>query len=89
MLKALDRRNVATAEKLYHQLSRPKEPIFYINNWKGYNQVWLPKRQVIGTKHMICLDQNNSNTRHHLGRIASRSKIVSRSKEVLSLSVAR
>ena len=40
-------------------------------------------------KNTICLEQNNSNSRHHLGRMTGRSKIGSRSEEMISLSMAR
>ena len=83
------RRNEATAGKLYHQLSQLKECIFDTNGWKGYRQVWPTERQVRGKKHTICLEPKSSNTRHYLGRMSGRSKIVNRSEEMISLSMAR
>ena len=40
-------------------------------------------------KHTICMEQNNPNTRLRLGSMAGRRKIVSRSEEMISLSMAR
>ncbi|SVD22623.1 uncharacterized protein METZ01_LOCUS375477 [marine metagenome] len=44
-------------------------------------------RHIIGKKHTISIEQDNSNTRHHLGRMTRRTKIVSRSEEMIYLSM--
>ena len=82
-------RNVATAGKLYYQLSPLIECAFDTDDGKGYSKVWPTEWQVIGQKDTTCLEQNNSNSRHYLGRMTSRSKIGSRSEEMISLSMAR
>jgi IS1 family transposase len=39
----------------------------------------LPKeRHIIGKKHTVAIEQDNSNTRHHLGRFTRRTKVVSK-----------
>ena len=51
-------------------------------------QVFLPKnRHVIGKAHMITIERDNSNTRHHLGRMTRRTKVVSKSEEMLDMTM--
>ena len=75
-------RNAATAGKLDHKLSLLKEGVFDTDDGKGYSKVWPTERHVIGKKHNLPGTGNNSNSRHHLGRMTGRSKIGSRSEEI-------
>ena len=36
---------------------------------------------------MITIEQNNSNTRHHLGRLTRRTKVVSKKKSMVDLTL--
>jgi IS1 family transposase len=48
----------------------------------------LPKeRHIIGKAHIITIEQNKSNTRHHLGRMTRRTKVVSKQKEKVEMSM--
>jgi IS1 family transposase len=42
-----------------------------------------PERHVIGKAHTIMIKQDNSNTRHHLGRMTRRTKVVSKKEEMV------
>jgi IS1 family transposase len=44
-------------------------------------------RHVIGKAHTITTEQDNSNTRHHLGRMTRRTKVVSKKVEMLNVSI--
>jgi insertion element IS1 protein InsB len=46
-----------------------------------------PERHTKGKKHTIAIEQDNSNTRHYLGRMTRRTKIVSRKKEMVDASI--
>ena len=61
--------------------------IFYTDNWKAFAKVLPKNRHVIGKSHTIAIEQNNSNTRHYLGRFTRKTKIVSRSIEMVELSI--
>jgi insertion element IS1 protein InsB len=41
----------------------------------------------MGKEHTIGIEQNNSNVRHYLARMTHRTKVVSRSKEIIDLSL--
>jgi len=64
-----------------------KGAIFYTDDWGAYRKV-LPKgRHKIGKRHTISIEQNNSNVRHYLARMARRTKVVSKSAEMVNLSL--
>jgi IS1 family transposase len=50
-------------------------------------KVLPPERHVIGKSGTFTIEQDNSNTRHHLGRFTRRTKVVSRSKEMVDLTI--
>ena len=81
-------RNAATAGKLGHKLSPLKECLFDTDDGKGYSKVWPTERHAIG-KNTIFQEQNNSNSRQYLGIMTGRSKIGSRSEEMIFLLKAR
>ena len=78
-------RDAATAGKLDHKLSPLKESVFDTDDWKGYSKVWPTEQHGIGKKTQFAWN----NSRHYLGKRAGRSKIGSRSEEMISLSKAR
>jgi IS1 family transposase len=46
-----------------------------------------PERHVIGQAHTITIEQDNSNTRHYLGRMTRRTKAVSKKVEMVDASL--
>ena len=79
-------RSGATFKKLYSKFKHLKKCKFYTDDWDGFN--CLPKkRRVIGKKHTVTVERDNSNTRHHLARFARRTKVVSKSKEMVNISL--
>jgi insertion element IS1 protein InsB len=99
ILKALDRntrrtvawvvggRDAATIRRLYCKLKHLNDCCFYTDDWDAFAKVLPSERHVIGKKYTIAIEQDNSNTRHHLGRMTRRTKIVSQSEEMISLSM--
>jgi len=60
---------------------------FYTDDWDAFSKVLPPERHVIGKTHTIAIEQDNSNTRHHLGRFTRRTKVVSQKDEMLDTSL--
>ncbi len=61
--------------------------MFFTDNWKAFSDVLPPERHIIGKKHTHTIERDNSNTRHHLGRMTRRTKVVSQKKEMVDLSL--
>jgi IS1 family transposase len=61
--------------------------IFYTDNWDAFSNVLPPDRHVIGKSHTVSIEQDNSNTRHHIGRFTRRTKVVSQKKFMVDLTL--
>ena len=68
--------------KLYDKVSHLTECIFFTDDWSAFAKVLPKARHVIGKSGTIAIEQDNSNTRHHLGRMTRRTKVVSKTKEM-------
>ena len=94
-IKALDRtsertvawviggRDAATFKRLYDKVKHLKECIFYTDDWDAFANVLPKERHIIGKAHTVAIERDNSNTRHHLGRMTRRTKIVSKKEEMV------
>jgi len=71
---------------LYEKL-KDKAKLFYTDNWEVYREVIPQERLIQGKKHTIGIEQNNSNVRHYLGRMTRRTKVVSKSIEMINISL--
>ena len=90
MAGVVGNRNAATAGKFHYKLSPLKESVFDTDDGKGYSKVWPTERHVIGKKHTIFLEQNITPIAETtVAGMTGRSKIGSRSEEMISLSKAR
>ena len=99
IIKALDRssnrtiawvtgnRDVRTFKKLYKKVEHLKDCVFYTDDWDSFSKVLPKERHIIGKEHTIRIEQDNSNTRHHLGRMTRRTKIVSKSETMLNTTI--
>jgi len=45
------------------------------------------RRQVVGKAHTVAIERDNSNTRRHMARFTRRTKVVSRSRRMVDLSL--
>ena len=61
--------------------------IFYTDNWDAFAKVLPKKRHVIGKAGTVGIERENSNTRHHLGRFTRETKVVSKSEEMVDISI--
>jgi len=46
-----------------------------------------PKRHIIGKAHTITIEQDNSNTRHHVARFTRKTKVVSKSSAMVDMTL--
>jgi len=99
VLKAVDRgtrrtvawvlghRDTATFKKLYDKVKHLTNCIFYTDDWDAFAKVLPKERHIIGKKHTTAIEQDNSNTRHHLGRFTRRTKVVSKCDTMVDTSI--
>jgi insertion element IS1 protein InsB len=57
--------------------------MFYSDDWESYVEVIPKGRLKTGKKHTVGIEQSNSNIRHFLGRFTRRTKVVSKSAEMV------
>jgi insertion element IS1 protein InsB len=98
ILKAIDRstrrvvawvlgsRDTATFRRLYNKVKHLKNCIFYTDGG-AFSKVLPKKRHIIDKSNTVAIEQNNSNTRHHLGRFTRRTKVVSKKAKMVDLTL--
>jgi len=72
---------------LYNKVKHLKNCIFYTDNWDAFAKILPKERHVIGKSHTVVIERDNSNTRHHLGRMTRRTKIVSKQEDMINISM--
>jgi IS1 family transposase len=60
---------------------------YYTDPFKVYKEVVPDERLTKNKKYTIGIEQNNSNVRHYLGRMTRRTKVVTKSIEMLNISL--
>ena len=60
---------------------------FYTDDWDVFGDVLPAERHIIGKSGTHAIERDNSNTRHHLGRMTRRTKVVSHSPVMVDLSI--
>jgi insertion element IS1 protein InsB len=84
-------RSAETLERLLKRLSQWDVKVYCTDNWPVYGpelEKYCPKAHHVVTKaETVAIEGNNSDTRHWLGRFRRRSKIVSKSLEMVDLSL--
>ena len=74
-------------ERLYDKVKHLTSCMSYTDNRNIFSDVLPKERHVIGKEYTILIEQNNSNTRHHLGRFTRRTKVVSKCREMVDASL--
>ena len=69
-----------------YKLEHLSECLFYTDDWDAFAKVLPAEWHVIEKKHTTSFEQDNSNTCHHLCRMTRRTKTVSLSEKMISLS---
>jgi insertion element IS1 protein InsB len=83
----LGHRDTATFKRLYNKVKHLKHCIFYTDDWDAFAKVLPKERHIIGKAHTVVIEQDNSNTRHHLGRFTRRTKVVSKCDTMVDTSL--
>ena len=60
---------------------------YYTDDWEVYREVIPAEKLTQSKKYTIGIEQNNSNVRHYLGRMTRRTKVVSKSVEMVHISL--
>ncbi len=80
-------RDTETFRRLYDKVKHLTECIFHTDDWDAFTKVLPPERHVIGKAHTVTIERDNSNTRHHLGRMTRRTKVVSKKEFMVNASI--
>ncbi|APC91391.1 MULTISPECIES: IS1 transposase [Francisella] len=57
--------------------------MFYTHDWDAFAKVLPNKRHIIGKSDTVAIERDNSDTRHNLARMTTRTKVVSRSERLI------
>ncbi len=76
-------RDASTFRRLYKKLEQLKDCVFYTDDWEAFKKVLPPERHIIEKRGTVTIERDNCNTRHHLGRMTPRRKVVSKKKEMV------
>ena len=87
MAWVLGGRDSQTFKRLYDKLKHLKDCTFYTDNWDAFAEISSPERHIIGKSGTTAIEQDNSNTRHYLGRFTRKTKIVSKKKVMVDMSI--
>jgi len=60
---------------------------FYTDDWKAFRKVLPKERHVVGKKHTTSIESDNSSVRHDMGRFTRKSKVVSRCRDMVDLTL--
>ncbi len=60
---------------------------FYTDDWEVYKTIIPTGKHVSGKKYTYKIEQNNPNIRHYLSRMTRKAKVVSKSKEMIHISL--
>ena len=66
-----------------------KNVIYYTDDWDAFTKILPKDRHIIGKKHTVTIERDNSNTRHNLARFNRKTKIVSKSQDMVDISLWR
>ena len=84
----LGSRSQKTFKRLYAKVKHLSNCKFYTDGWETFAKVLPKDRHIVGKKHTTAIESDNSNTRHHLGRFTRKTKVVSRSEEMVDISLS-
>jgi insertion element IS1 protein InsB len=80
-------RDAATFRRLYGKVKHLEGCIFYTDDWDAFAKVLPKARHAVGKAHTVAIERDNRNTRHHLGRMTRRTKVVSHCEDMLNASI--
>jgi len=71
-----------------HRLRQWQTEVYCTDNWDAYSLEIEPEKHCITKLETTAIERNNGRQRHWLGRFRRRSVIISRSLEMVNLSIA-
>ena len=77
-------RDAATFKRLYDKVKHLTNCLFYTDDWDAFAKVLPKNRHIVGKSGTVCIERDNSNTRHHLGRMTRRTKVVSKKEKMVN-----
>ena len=80
-------RDAETFKRLYDKVKHLENCIFFTDDWDAFSNVLPEDRHVVGKAHTVTIERDNSNTRHYLGRMTRRTKIVSKKEAMVDASI--
>ena len=84
----MGRRDTETLNKLYGRLGKDFDPeVFCSDDYAVYPRVLPKEKHAIGKENTDAVERHNSNTRHWLARFRRKSKVVSKSTEMVRKSL--
>ena len=84
----IGRRDSATLQKLLTRLKAWNITAWRTDGWESYAET-LPAQDLVQSKReTVTIEQNNSQQRHWIGRFRRRTQIISRSTEMIDLTIA-
>jgi len=79
-------RSAKTFKEFYERF-KDLDAIFYTDDWDVYSKIIPSYKHIIGKKYTIDIEQNSSNVRHFLGRMTRITKVVTKSIEMLDITL--
>jgi insertion element IS1 protein InsB len=80
-------RDTATFRRLYDKVRPLEEGMFCTEDWEAFAAVLPSGRHVIGKRHTVAIERDNSPTRHHLARFTRRTKGVSKLPHMVDITL--
>lgn len=80
------KRDANTFKKLWEAIKR-YDCLYYTDDWPVYSEIIPENQHIVGKQHTFLIESNNSNTRHRVARMTRKTKVVSRSKESVDLTM--
>lgn len=79
-------RDAQTFKQLYQQLE-PYVEHYYTDTWEVYRKIIPSEKLTQSKRYTTGIERNNSNIRHYLGRMTRKTKVVSKSIEMVDISL--
>ena len=71
-------RDAETFRRPYDKVKQLKSCVFHTDDGDAFAKVLPRGRHIVGKAGTVAIERDNSNTRHHLGRMTRRTRVVSK-----------
>jgi len=80
-------RDASTFRRLYEKVKHLEGCKYYTDGWDVFAKVLPADQHIVGKSGTVAIERDNSNTRHHLGRMTRRTKVVSKQDHMINASM--